>query len=243
MRSKRYHTTNATLRQAAALFCVVGINLLFSETGRRGLFSVPAAALICFHSWLFGRTAAYMTRGIFASGTLKRVYALVFCLLFLPLGFLAVEAELTASGICAMVTAAAFCVLAYTPGTMNGDNARYSETDIDRNWFDRVDGIAYEMRVSFPADIGCCKQDRLEGKIEALGLARAGKYEGEETAMVASAGKRYMCPIKYLKPAEMRGEDGKAVIACNSSREVSFASWKNGEKVTGVFYVFGIGGA
>jgi hypothetical protein len=239
MKTRIYYTSNVTLRQVLVLFCIIGINVLFLEAGHHNAFSI--GALICFHSFLFGKIAVYMAEGIFTRGIMKRVYTLVSFLLFLSFTFLNIAVELAVTGTCALVMAAALLFRVHTPGKMNGDNDQYSETDIDKSWFDTVDDLAYEIRVSFPQDIGCCKADRLEGTIEALGRAAAGKYEGKEAALVTSMGKRYLCPIRNLKPAELTGGDGGVVIASNSTQEVLFISWKDGKKASGVFYVMGKG--
>jgi hypothetical protein len=238
MKRKNYYTSTVTLRQTIALLFISGINIFFLEAVPHNVFTI--GLLTGFHSWFFGRVAAYMAGGVFSTAITKLIYTLVFLLLFFPLVFLSVTVELAVTGACALVLAAVFSFWVYSPGRMNGDNSSYSEDEIDERWFDTVDGLAYKVRVSFPLDIGCYKNDRLEGNIEALGLASAGKYEGEEVALVTALGRRYVCPIRHLKPAELKGGDRGVVIACNSSKEVKFISWKNGEKATGVFYVLGI---
>jgi hypothetical protein len=241
MRGKRYYTSNATIRYAIVLLFIIGVNVLFLEMGPHHVSTI--AALICYHAWLFGRIAAYMAEGIFTSGSTKWVYTFVFFLLFVPFVFFTIALEVAVTGACALALAAVLCFWVYTPGKMNGDNDRYSQDDIDTRWFDTVDTLAYTLWVSFPLDIGCYKTDRLEGTIEALGLASAGKYEGQEVALVTAMGKRYVCPIRSLKPAELHGGEEGVVIASNDSKEVSFISWKDGKKATGVFYVLSLGGA
>jgi hypothetical protein len=201
--SSRWYTTAKALRLICGSLIVLGVNLIYQEISWQRLGRlVYNIIFVSGHALVLGRAIYYILYGVKKRPGIDRAI-ITLIMLFIFSGILLFEGSKLVlqilSGIYVFIIL--YLIVMIITKRNNGDNLLRDEEEIyiDDKYFDHVEDLIYQVKVSFPLDIENYQYDRKNGKIERICLIKEGKYAGRCGAVIKADGKYYLCRIDQVK--------------------------------------------